>query len=651
MALTIDFCGEVHEVADGQTFTIGREGDLAVDDNQFLHRRFLHLHQQANLWAISNVGSQLTATVSDHAGHLEAFLAPGAWLPLVFGTTFVSFSAGPTTYSLSIVNSDPPFASVAVQAADDGDTTIGATHLTPDQKRLIVALAEPRLNGDGKASVVLPSSCGASRLDHHPLQPQTRQRVPEARPARCARSARRTRQARVESKDAVDRVRGRDPARHPRRSRVVGQRERGDGRVRFRRLVLITAVAVLVGCSAGSDAAPVSSSSESSSAKVVAAPPVTGASDAPAECVPDDSPGTVRLWHVMGGNVAADLWADFEAEFEAQSDIDLEVTSFGGDIEIVKKLAETDPSDWPDIIDVSEQTIRTLVDSEKFVPPADCDPALGSDLIPIVRATYTVDGELVALPFGVSTLVLVYDRAEYEKAGLDPTAPPRTFDDLLAASSKIVDSGVSGHGLVMSDHCGDLFMEQYPARRNELQSVPGNGRSDRAAHVDYRSPEISADFTALKEAIDAGHVQYIGPNGSGFDDLAQLSPVDGDATMTIHTSAALGDVIDLLAAGNFPGAVLGVSALPGPADGALVGGNALWLAANGDAAQQGRALTWIRATDGSRSERAAAATALAGTPRVEGVVRPDRGDGCFGCHCRDVDRPVRRTQSRLLHDL
>ena len=43
-----------------------------------------------------------------------------------------------------------------------GDTTIGATHLTPDQRRLIVALAEPRLRGDGRASVVLPSSADAA---------------------------------------------------------------------------------------------------------------------------------------------------------------------------------------------------------------------------------------------------------------------------------------------------------------------------------------------------------------------------------------------------------------------------------------------------------------------------------------------------------
>lgn len=162
MALVIEFCGESWTVADGSSFTIGREGDLAVDDNQFLHRRFLVLHQNAGIWAISNVGSQLTATVSDDGGHLEAFLAPGAWLPLVFGTTHVSFTAGPTSYALSIVNTDPPFAAAPLEVVIDGETTIGATSLTPDQRRLIVALAEPRLRGDGKASVELPGSAEAA---------------------------------------------------------------------------------------------------------------------------------------------------------------------------------------------------------------------------------------------------------------------------------------------------------------------------------------------------------------------------------------------------------------------------------------------------------------------------------------------------------
>lgn len=160
--LHVNFLDETHRVGKGQTFSIGREGDLSVDDNQFLHRRFLLLREQNDLWTLSNVGSQLTATVTDAMGHMEAFLAPGAWIPLVFGTTEVKFTAGPTSYALSIVNTEPPFVEVPSVEVDDGDTTIGAAHLTPDQRRLIVALAEPRLRGDGRAAVVLPSNVEAA---------------------------------------------------------------------------------------------------------------------------------------------------------------------------------------------------------------------------------------------------------------------------------------------------------------------------------------------------------------------------------------------------------------------------------------------------------------------------------------------------------
>lgn len=162
MALSVDFCGEIRDVPDGQMLTIGREADLSVDDNQFLHRRFLVIQQTAGVWMLANVGTHLTATVADDAGRLEAFLAPGAALPLVFEHMTVTFTAGPTFYSLAILNKDPSFTAVPVQAVEDGDTTIGATSLTPDQRRLIVALAEPRLRGDGRAAVAMPSNAEAA---------------------------------------------------------------------------------------------------------------------------------------------------------------------------------------------------------------------------------------------------------------------------------------------------------------------------------------------------------------------------------------------------------------------------------------------------------------------------------------------------------
>lgn len=69
----MEFAGERHSPAGSAPFRIGREGDLIIDDNPYLHRRFLELRYEQGLWWIVNVGGQLSATVSDlerglHAG-------------------------------------------------------------------------------------------------------------------------------------------------------------------------------------------------------------------------------------------------------------------------------------------------------------------------------------------------------------------------------------------------------------------------------------------------------------------------------------------------------------------------------------------------------------------------------------------------------
>jgi hypothetical protein len=163
MTPEIDFCGEITPVAH-QPFTVGRDADLVLDDgNRHLHRQFLAISERQGIWMLDNVGGQLTATVSDGDGRLEAFLAPGAVLPLVFGQTTVRFTAGPTTYEFEIRLPDPTFASTTVEHTPQGDTTVGRVAMTPDQLRLIVALAEPTLRGDGRAATTMPSNQDIAR--------------------------------------------------------------------------------------------------------------------------------------------------------------------------------------------------------------------------------------------------------------------------------------------------------------------------------------------------------------------------------------------------------------------------------------------------------------------------------------------------------
>jgi hypothetical protein len=157
MTLKVDYCGYVRTLDPSRMFVVGRDADLDVDDNPFLHRRFLTLSYGNGLWSLANVGSILTATVSDGEGRMEAFLAPGAALPVVFPRTSVRFTAGPTSYEFEILLDDPPFCAPLDEPVVDGQTTLGITGLTPDQHLLILALAEPMLRRDGRASVTVPS--------------------------------------------------------------------------------------------------------------------------------------------------------------------------------------------------------------------------------------------------------------------------------------------------------------------------------------------------------------------------------------------------------------------------------------------------------------------------------------------------------------
>lgn len=162
MAVAVEFCGERYEVPHGGTFTIGREADLVVDENPFLHRRFLKISNHSELWWIANIGSQLSATVADEAGLVQAWLAPGAQIPLVFQHSEVWFTAGATTYELDVFCDEPSFNVVPPEDPAVGPTTYGRTSFTPEQRLLLIALSEPMLRKRVRGAVNAPSSAEAA---------------------------------------------------------------------------------------------------------------------------------------------------------------------------------------------------------------------------------------------------------------------------------------------------------------------------------------------------------------------------------------------------------------------------------------------------------------------------------------------------------
>lgn len=166
--LAIEFCGEWFRPSPEGVFEIGRDGDLAIEDNPYLHRRFLRLVHEAgagggSLWWLANVGSILSATVCDTSGGVQSWLSPGNRLPIVFPSTSIVFTAGPTTYELLVRLTGAPYQEIRSEDPGLGATTIGAISFTTSQKQLVVALAEPLLRRDGTGLSEIPSSADAAR--------------------------------------------------------------------------------------------------------------------------------------------------------------------------------------------------------------------------------------------------------------------------------------------------------------------------------------------------------------------------------------------------------------------------------------------------------------------------------------------------------
>lgn len=161
--LVVDYCGEEYVVAAGETFTVGRDADLVVDENPFLHRRIVEFSHENGFWWVANVGSRLAVTVSGEAGSLQSLVGPGSRIPVVLGSLAVLFSAGETTYEIDVRCSVPAFDTPPARPVDDGDLTLGAVALTPSQFHLILALAEHMLRRAGSGPSDLPSNRRAAQ--------------------------------------------------------------------------------------------------------------------------------------------------------------------------------------------------------------------------------------------------------------------------------------------------------------------------------------------------------------------------------------------------------------------------------------------------------------------------------------------------------
>jgi sn-glycerol 3-phosphate transport system substrate-binding protein len=189
---------------------------------------------------------------------------------------------------------------------------------------------------------------------------------------------------------------------------------------------------------------------------------------------------------------------------------------------------------------------------------------------------YTVNNVLWPMPFNVSNPVFFYDKNAFRAAGLDPEKPPTTLEEVKADAKKIADLAAyeSGFGMKLDP----WYLEQWSAKADKLYVNHENGRKARATATVFDNATGVDIFTWMNDMVKSGVAKTNSADGpSSYDNLLGIrSKAVG---MTIDSSATLGTISQVFAAGESGGVELGVAPMPGPPGqgGVLVGGGALYI--------------------------------------------------------------------------
>lgn len=222
--------------------------------------------------------------------------------------------------------------------------------------------------------------------------------------------------------------------------------------------VILALQVILAGCS-GSGGKESSSPEASSSASQPAASASAAASDEPQEDV------TLKLFSSHGqfskGNFG---YREVEAFMKANPHIKVEVTYANGKqwVDTFQALAAT--NDLPDVIQPTVFTLSELLQN-KWVQPLDGLVAADfKDRFPqgsFLQGVNMHEGKIYSFPRIVAKKgrILVYNKDIMEKAGLDPNAPPKTWDELYQMAKQVKDkTGLAGIVLPMKESDGFFDM-------------------------------------------------------------------------------------------------------------------------------------------------------------------------------------------------
>ncbi|APG88433.1 sn-glycerol 3-phosphate ABC transporter substrate-binding protein (plasmid) [Sinorhizobium americanum CCGM7] len=178
------------------------------------------------------------------------------------------------------------------------------------------------------------------------------------------------------------------------------------------------------------------------------------------------------------------------------------------------------------------------------------------------------DGTMLSFPYNSSSPILYYNKDAFQKAGLDPNSPPKTWPEVFEAAKKIKTSGAAACGLT-STWLTWIQTENFAAWNNVAYGTNENGLGSSDVKLEINAPLYVEHFQAIADLAKDGVFRY----GGRTSEAKQLF-TSGECAIMTESSGGLGDIIK-------SGVNYGIGQLPyyeghGPQN-TIPGGASLWV--------------------------------------------------------------------------
>ncbi len=160
-----------------------------------------------------------------------------------------------------------------------------------------------------------------------------------------------------------------------------------------------------------------------------------------------------------------------------------------------------------------------------------------ADFIAPARGYYGLpNGDLLSMPFNVSTTVLFWNKDAFKKAGLDPEKPPVTWPDLIKAAQQIRKTNAAACGFTTT-WLAWIMLEQFSSRHNLPLGTQGNGRGGLNAELNFNTPMHQKMVQTLVDMQKDKSFDY---GGRSNDAAAKF--ISGECAMLTQSSGGLGAI-------------------------------------------------------------------------------------------------------------